>query len=78
MKSISNSGIHNIEIYRTCNRLIMVMETDDDFSFESKAAMESTNQLGHQWEELMWKFQQPLPWAEQREKWILMNRIFQL
>ncbi len=54
------------------------METDDDFSFESKAAMESTNQLGHQWEELMWKFQQPLPWAEQREKWILMNRIFQL
>jgi len=30
------------------------------------------------WEELMWKFQQALPWAEQDEKWILMDRIFHL
>jgi L-rhamnose mutarotase len=27
---------------------------------------------------LMWKFQQPLPWAQKGEKWILMDKIFQL
>ena len=78
MKSISDSGINNMEIYRTGNRLFMVMETDDDFSFERKAAMDSTNQKVQEWEQLMWKFQQPLPWAKNGEKWILMDKIFQL
>jgi len=24
----------------------------------------------------MWKFQKPLPWAKEGQKWILMDRIF--
>jgi len=35
-KSIKDSGIDNMEIYRTGNRLFMIMETKDDFSFENK------------------------------------------
>ncbi|MBD0287188.1 MAG: L-rhamnose mutarotase, partial [Flavisolibacter sp.] len=35
-KSILDSGITNMEIYRTGNRLFMIMETDDAFSFERK------------------------------------------
>ena len=35
-KSITDSGITNMEIYRTGNRLFMIMETTDDFSFERK------------------------------------------
>ncbi len=77
-KSIIDGGIVDMEIYRTGNRLFMIMETSDDFSFERKADMDSRNTKVQEWESLMWKFQQPLPWAKDGEKWMLMNRIFQL
>ena len=78
IKSITDSGINNMEIHRTGNRLFMVMETDDSFSFERKAAMDGSNPKVQEWERLMWKFQQPLPWAKDGEKWVLMNKIFGL
>ena len=37
LKSITDSGILHMEIYRTGNRLFMIMETTDDFSFDPKA-----------------------------------------
>jgi len=77
-KSITDSGINKMEIYRTGNRLFMIMETDDGFSFEHKAIIDSSNEKVQEWEKLMWKFQQPLPWAKKDEKWILMDKIFQL
>lgn len=77
-KSITGSGITNMEIYRTGNRLFMIMDTEDDFSFDRKASMDSTNIKVQEWEKLMWKFQQPIPWAKPNEKWILMDKIFQL
>lgn len=69
-KSITDSGIANMEIYRTGNRLFMIMETDDNFSFERKVAMDDANAKVQAWEQLMWKFQQPLSWAKKGEKWI--------
>ena len=77
-KSITDSCITNMEIYRTGNRLFMIMETNENFSFEKKSAMDNANSKVQEWEQLMWKFQQPLPWAKEGEKWILMNRIFTL
>ena len=77
-KSILDGGITDMEIYRTGNRLFMIMETVDDFSFERKGAMDAANPKVQEWEQLMWKFQQPLPWAKEGEKWILMDKIFQL
>jgi L-rhamnose mutarotase len=77
-KSILDADILNMEIYRMGNRLFMIMETGDNFSFEKKAAMDNANQKVKEWEELMWKFQQPLPWAKEGEKWLLMEKIFQL
>jgi L-rhamnose mutarotase len=76
--SIIDSGITNMEIYRTGNRLFMIMETTDDFTFERKAAMDAANTKVQDWEQLMWKFQQPLLWAKEGEKWVLMDKIFQL
>ena len=76
--SIVDSGITDMEIYRTGNRLFMIMETADDFSFEDKTAMDAANEKVLQWETLMWKFQQPLPWAKEGEKWIKMEKIFSL
>jgi L-rhamnose mutarotase len=77
-KSIEDAGITNMEIYRTGNRLFMIMETTADFSFERKAKMDATNPKVQEWEQLMWKFQQPLSWAKEGEKWVLMKKIFQL
>jgi L-rhamnose mutarotase len=77
-KSILDSGITNMEIYRFDNRLMMIMETDDNFSFERKAAMDTGNPKVQEWETLMWKFQQPLKNAKPGEKWVLMDEIFKL
>lgn len=77
-QSITGSGITNMEIYRTGNRLFMIMETADDFSFEKKAAVDAANSKVQEWERLMWTFQQALPWAKEGEKWIVMDKIFQL
>lgn len=76
--SISGSGIENMEIYRTGNRLFMIMEVSDDFSFDKKSAADAGNPKVQEWEKLMWKFQKPLDWAKPGEKWILMDRIFSL
>jgi L-rhamnose mutarotase len=76
--SIRNSGIEKMEIFRTGNRLFMIMEVNDEFTFEKKAAADEANPVVQQWEELMWKFQQPLAWAAPGEKWILADMIFSL
>jgi len=77
-ESITGAGITNMEIYRNDNRLFMIMETDDTFSFEKKSAMDATNPKVQEWENLMWNYQQPLKNAAKGEKWVLMNKIFQL
>lgn len=77
-KSITDAGITHMEIYRTGNRLFMIMNVDEDFSFDRKAAMDAANPKVQEWENLMWKFQQSLPWAKNGEKWVLMDKIFQL
>jgi L-rhamnose mutarotase len=77
-KSITDSGILNMEIYRVGNRMFMIMETVDDFSFERKAKMDAENPKVQEWEAFVWKFQQALPMAKEGEKWVLMNQIFKL
>jgi L-rhamnose mutarotase len=78
VESIISSGIINMEIYRIGNRLFMIMETTDDFSFEEKTAADASNPKVQEWENLMWHYQQALPMAKEGEKWMLMNQIFAL
>jgi L-rhamnose mutarotase len=78
LDSISGSGIEQMEIYRAGNRLFMIMEVNDDFSFEAKASADAANKKVQEWEQLMWKYQQALPIAKSGEKWILMDKIFSL
>ena len=77
-KSILDAGITEMQIYRTGNRLMMIMETNDRFNATAKAAADAANPKVQEWEQLMWKFQQPLPWAKEGEKWVMMEQIFQL
>ena len=78
ISSIKNADIENLEIYRTGNRLFMILEAGANFSFEKKAAMDAANETVQKWEELMWKYQQALPAAKPGEKWIMMDKIFSL
>ena len=77
-KSIQSAGIENLDIYLAGNRLFMIMEVNDSFSFEKKTAMDLENPRVQDWENLMWKYQQALPWARKDEKWILMDHIYHL
>jgi L-rhamnose mutarotase len=76
--SIKDSGIDSMKIYRTGNRLFMIIHAHDHFSFETKGQMDKNNPMVEKWETLMDQFQQRLPWAATGEKWVLMNEIFSL
>ena len=76
--SITSAGIEKLEIYRIENRLFMIIETNENFSFEKKTQMDAANPKVQEWENLMWKYQQALPFAKEGEKWVLMNKIFEL
>jgi len=77
-KSIFDSGIKSVEIYCIANRLFMILEVDDSFSFEKKAKMDADNLIVQEWETLMWEYQQAIPNAKPGEKWVLMEKIYQL
>lgn len=73
---ISSCGILSMEIYCHQNRLMMVMETDEQFSFEKMAQLGEHNSKVQEWETLMWKYQKPLPSATSGAKWMLMDKIY--
>ncbi len=77
-KSLRDSGITRLEIYRIGTRLFMILEATDDFSFEKKAAADASNPDVQAWETLMWQFQKALPQAKVGEKWLPMKQIFGL
>jgi L-rhamnose mutarotase len=76
IESIKGPGITNMEIYRLETRLFMIMETEDHFTFEHKAAMDAANPKVQEWETLMLQYQQPF--KNSASKWVLMDKIFQL
>ncbi|HEY9048321.1 MAG TPA: L-rhamnose mutarotase [Ohtaekwangia sp.] len=78
LKSIHDAGIESMQIYRAGNRLFMIMEVNDTFSFEKKSQADKNNPRVQDWEDLMWNYQQALPFAKAGEKWVLMERIFEL
>jgi L-rhamnose mutarotase len=77
-QSIKDSGIENMEIYLLGTRMFMVMEVNEQFSFAARMKADGANPKVREWEELMWKFQEPLPEAKPGEEWLLMERIFKL
>jgi L-rhamnose mutarotase len=76
--SIREAGVEDMEIYLFGTRLFMIMEVNGRFSFAHKAELDRTNPKVQEWEQLMWRFQRPLPQAKPGEKWLLMDRIFKL
>lgn len=75
-QQILASGISSCQIYRVQNRLCMILETADDFSFKQKAAADAAHQKTIEWEELMWKYQKAITGTQ--GKWQLMTKIYEL
>lgn len=78
IRSIRDAGIREMEIYRFANRLFMVMETEDDFTFEKKAEADRLNLKVQEWEALMWKYQQALPGSPPGAKWLPAKLVFRM
>jgi L-rhamnose mutarotase len=78
IESIRSSGIDTMEIFRVSDRLFMIMDVNDQFSFEAKAKSDLANEKVQEWEKMMWHYQKPVPFAKPGEKWVLMNEIFSL
>jgi len=78
VRSIREAGIEAMDIYRSGNRLVMVMETAGHFEPAAKAAADAADPAVIAWEELMDRFQQRLPWAAPHEKWVEAQQIFAL
>lgn len=77
MQCIRANGVLREEIYCTGNRLFMILETTDDCSLEAKQAADRASAVMQRWEELMNRFQHPLPQAHPGQKWIPMEKIFE-
>jgi L-rhamnose mutarotase len=72
-------GVLGMEIYRLGTRLFMVMEVDPAvYSAQAMAEASRVNPVIQRWETLMWTYQAPTPWTPPGEKWVFMNRIFEL
>lgn len=76
--SIRGAGIVAMDIYRTGDRLVMVMETDDSFDPAAKAAADAADAAVQAWEAKMDSVQRPLPWAAPNAKWTEAAPIFSL
>jgi L-rhamnose mutarotase len=77
-RSIRAAGIEKLEIFLAGNRMVMALTPGPGFDAAKKAAADAADPDVQAWEELMWTFQQALPFAEPGEKWLPMHRIYAL
>ena len=77
-KSIRDAGVHDMKIYLLHRRLVMIMVTTDDFTFERKAAMDLANPEVQEWELLMSRYQDIAIDSDSTARWQLMEKIFDL
>jgi L-rhamnose mutarotase len=78
LEAVRANGVLKEEIFLLGTRMVMVLQTADEFSFEAKIAADRANPRMQEWEALMDRFQQPLPQAGPGEKWVCMEQIFEV
>lgn len=78
VEHIKSKEILSEEIFLLGTRMVMVLRTTDHFNFEAKDATDQANRKMQEWENLMWKYQQPVPQTKPGQKWVLMEKIFEV
>ncbi|RYM13803.1 MULTISPECIES: L-rhamnose mutarotase [Sphingobium] len=76
--SIRAADIMAMDIYRSGNRLVMLMETGPGYDPAAKAAADAADPAVQAWEAQMGAVQHPLPWAAPDAKWTPATHIFSL
>ena len=78
IEGIKNIGLIHDRIYLQGNRLVMILETEDNFDPDKDLVRYTDNPRAKEWDELMKTFQEPLPWAKPGEFWLPMELVFDL
>lgn len=76
LESIRVAGILQMSIYRWRNRLAMILVGDENFSFDKKAKLDSTNPKVQEWEAFLSQYQTNLPGTPANWRWAITERIF--
>lgn len=71
-------GIIDMEIYLSGTTLFMIMDTEVDFDHENAMTKLSTLPRQAEWEAFVSKFQKSSPDSPAKEKWHLLERIYEL
>jgi L-rhamnose mutarotase len=77
-RGIKEVGITDMEIYLWDNRMFMILETPLSWDYDSEMAKLGTLERQPEWGDFVWQFQQLLPWSKNGEKWMQMDKVFQL
>jgi L-rhamnose mutarotase len=78
LQSLRASGMEQSEIYRTGNRLVLILDVGPNFDAAARAAADAADPRVQAWEKLMWRYQEALPWAQPGQKWVPMHKVFAL
>jgi len=76
--SLFAAGVLDMEIYLLGTRMFMIMDVSDEFSLARKAEMDLANPRVQEWEQIMYGFQQDLPFTKPGQKWTPMEQVFSL
>ncbi|HEX8302664.1 L-rhamnose mutarotase [Sphingomonas sp.] len=76
--SIRAAGILQMEIFRSADRLIMIMDVGPGFDPAAKAQADAADPEVQAWERLMNAYQKPVSWARPGEKWVSAPSIYRL
>ena len=78
LEGIRSVGILEMEIYILGTRLVMIVETPEDFDWNTAMARMAALPRQDEWEATMAIFQDADPSATSAGKWRLMERMFHL
>ena len=78
LAAIKHVGILEMKIFRTGNRMFMLMETTDEYDEHSAAQYFKNDPKSCEWEILMDNFQQRIEGSPVDSKWVAMACCFQL
>ena len=75
---LKECGIENMEIYLYKTRLFTIMEVNDDYTQEKVKNLKEKHPKDAEWQSLMLTFQKLLPESTDDQRWISMEKVFDL
>ncbi|MDT0675869.1 L-rhamnose mutarotase [Autumnicola musiva] len=76
LETFELKGIEEMEVYHVYDRLVMVININENYDGSDKNLTEKAIAITDEWEKLMWKYQKAVPEAKKGQKWVEMKPIF--